>query len=149
MQPKRQDRLAALDLDAFRERVRTAMAGESEAKFAKRAGIGQSTLNGILNGRTAPSLDVSIAIAIAGKVRLEWLATGSDEQSPALIMPDRATLEDAIRLMEEVLETAGRTANLQTKAKAVTEIYSLLVEDKHGSTVPLPQQISRVLKLVG
>jgi len=53
------------------------MAGASEAAFAEKANISQSGLNRILNGGL-PSLDVLIAIAVAGGVNLEWLARGND-----------------------------------------------------------------------
>lgn len=54
------------------------MGDESQASFAARVGITQSSLNRLLHGGD-PTLDTLIGIANAGGVTVGWLATGDDQ----------------------------------------------------------------------
>ena len=67
--------------EAFIERLRSlAEAHGSVNALAKAAGVSQSGLQRYLNGGE-PSRKALIAIAVAGGVSLEWLATGSGESA--------------------------------------------------------------------
>lgn len=80
MAKRKEKHITEQELILFQERLRHIMSGESEAKFARKAGISQSGLNRILNGGL-PTMDILIAIAIAGEVPIEWLITGKEERS--------------------------------------------------------------------
>lgn len=59
----------------FSERLQSLVEGLTQASFAKAAGISQAGLHKLLNGGE-PNLGTLIALANAGDVGVEWLATG-------------------------------------------------------------------------
>jgi phage repressor protein C with HTH and peptisase S24 domain len=65
-----------MNSDAFKERLKVAMAGESGYSFAKKCGIAESLIRKYLAGESLPGLDKLITIAAASDVSVEWLATG-------------------------------------------------------------------------
>lgn len=73
------------NIDQFTVRIRNVIGDESVRSFAKRAGLGTSTLQNIVEG-ARPTVDKLVAIAHAGAVSIDWLATG---QGPR----DRTTAE--------------------------------------------------------
>lgn len=77
--------------DRFTERVREVVGEESVRNFAKRAGVGLSTLQHVIEGGK-PGVDKLVAIARAGGVTVDWLATGEGpkrrhEEGPGLAEP--------------------------------------------------------------
>lgn len=62
----------------FSERLKHVVAalGTTGREFAARAGIGYSTVHNYLHGKSNPTLDNLVLLAKAGKVSIEWLATG-------------------------------------------------------------------------
>ena len=63
----------------FSERL-SVLPNESYKAFAKRSGIPYGTLRHYLDGRS-PKVEHLIALAKAGGVSIEWLATGKDNKS--------------------------------------------------------------------
>ena len=61
--------------DGLGTRFREILGDESVSSFARRCGVGESTLRNILNG-ALPRTDYLVAIANAGGVVVDWLATG-------------------------------------------------------------------------
>lgn len=60
----------------FSERLKTLVPSGSGRDFAKRAGIGYSTVHNYLQGISSPTLENLVLLARAGNVSVEWLATG-------------------------------------------------------------------------
>lgn len=78
----------------FQERLRQLIGENSVNSFGKKCEIGESTLRQYLKGGQ-PGLDKLIAIAEAGGVNIEWLATGEGPMRPGeKIKEDSATSED-------------------------------------------------------
>lgn len=69
-----------VDSAAFASRLKEAFAGESTNAFAKKCGVGESSLRSYLSG-SFPSIDRAALIAQAADVSLEWLITGKGEMS--------------------------------------------------------------------
>lgn len=61
--------------DLLRDRIRQLIGNGSARKFASMAGIPPSTLQRVLEGGR-PNVDILVAIAQAGGVTVDWLATG-------------------------------------------------------------------------
>ncbi|MFE8726422.1 XRE family transcriptional regulator [Aeromonas hydrophila] len=60
----------------FSERLKSIVPAGSGRDFAKRAGIGYSTVHNYLQGVSSPTLENLVSLARAGNVSVEWLATG-------------------------------------------------------------------------
>ena len=72
-----------VDSEQFSVRLRESFAGESVNAFAKKCGIGESSLRSYLSG-SFPSIDRAAMIARAAGVSLEWLVTGYGPVIPDL-----------------------------------------------------------------
>lgn len=82
--PKNRDQAVTVDSsnsDQFTGRIRQVVGEESVRNFAKRAGLGTSTLQHIIEGGK-PGVDKLVAIARAGGVTVDWLATGEGPMRP-------------------------------------------------------------------
>ncbi|WP_330543772.1 S24 family peptidase [Aeromonas hydrophila] len=62
----------------FSERLKSIVPAGSGRDFAKRAGIGYSTVHNYLQGVSSPTLENLVSLARAGNVSVEWLATGEE-----------------------------------------------------------------------
>lgn len=62
----------------FSERLKSIVPAGSGRDFAKRAGIGYSTVHNYLQGVSSPTLENLVLLAKAGNVSVEWLATGEE-----------------------------------------------------------------------
>lgn len=76
----------------FSDRLKTLVPSGSGRDFAKRAGIGYSTVHNYLQAISSPTLENLVLLARAGNVSVEWLATGkaslvSNAQEHALDVP--------------------------------------------------------------
>jgi len=72
--------------DHFTGRVRSVIGDGSVRRFARRAGIGATTLQNIVDG-ARPTVDKLVAIARAGGVSVDWLATGEGPRDRASHRP--------------------------------------------------------------
>ncbi|HDL7098824.1 TPA: LexA family transcriptional regulator [Yersinia enterocolitica] len=62
----------------FSERLKSIVPSGSGREFAKRAGIGYSTVHNYLQAVSSPTLENLVLLAKAGDVSVEWLATGKE-----------------------------------------------------------------------
>jgi transcriptional regulator with XRE-family HTH domain len=70
------------ELSGFAERLRSLVSVTTQAKFATAAGVSQAWLSELLAGGE-PSMTTLIALAKAGRVSVQWLATGQPVPVPA------------------------------------------------------------------
>lgn len=62
----------------FSERLRSLVPSGTGRDFAKKAGIGYSTVHNYLQAVSSPTLENLVLLAKAGGVSVEWLATGKE-----------------------------------------------------------------------
>ncbi|MCW9580196.1 helix-turn-helix domain-containing protein [Raoultella ornithinolytica] len=62
----------------FSERLKSIVPTGSGRDFAKKAGIGYSTVHNYLQAVSSPTLENLVLLAKAGDVSVEWLATGKE-----------------------------------------------------------------------
>lgn len=74
----------------FSERLKSIVPAGSGRDFAKRAGIGYSTVHNYLQGVSSPTLENLVLLAKAGNVSVEWLATGEEFRGAALAVAQEA-----------------------------------------------------------
>lgn len=74
----------------FSERLKSIVPAGSGRDFAKRAGIGYSTVHNYLQGVSSPTLENLVLLAKAGNVSVEWLATGEEFRGGALAVAQEA-----------------------------------------------------------
>ena len=77
------------DKKSFADRLKEVMGNESAHSFAKRAGVSYTAFRGYLDGGE-PGFFKAIALAEAGNVSLEWLATGQEPRKTATLTDERA-----------------------------------------------------------
>ena len=85
--------VAAPNSDPFTGRIRSVIGDESVRNFAKRAGIPPSSLQHVLEGGK-PNVEKLVAIADAGGVSVDWLATGRGEAAAGGFAEDQAAYSD-------------------------------------------------------
>lgn len=74
----------------FSERLKSIVPAGSGRDFAKRAGIGYSTVHNYLQGVSSPTLENLVSLARAGNVSVEWLATGEEFKGVTLAVAQEA-----------------------------------------------------------
>jgi transcriptional regulator with XRE-family HTH domain len=72
----RPDKLSPIDASGFVVRLRTLVSTTTQARFAAEAGVSPAWLSEILSGKSEPSMTTLVALAKAGRVSTDWLATG-------------------------------------------------------------------------
>lgn len=65
-------------VEQFSERLKSIVPSGSGRDFAKKAGIGYSTVHNYLQAVSSPTLENLVLLAKAGNVSVEWLATGKE-----------------------------------------------------------------------
>ncbi|EJA5028193.1 helix-turn-helix domain-containing protein [Salmonella enterica] len=70
-------------IEQFSERLKSIVPSGTGRDFAKRAGIGYSTVHNYLQAVSSPTLENLVLLAKAGGVSVEWLATGKEFSKPA------------------------------------------------------------------
>lgn len=141
-------RIPIFESDAFVSRLKVVIGEESVSSFSRKCGVGESTLRNVLTG-AFPRADILVAIANAGAVTVDWLATGrlpknrSDvrdasteafsaiqrhiltsggkEQMPAEV--DSDLLADAIAAMDEALAAYKGSVSRAKKARSIANLY--------------------------
>lgn len=109
--------------------------------FARKARVSDTFLRQCLAGRTEPTRLKLLALADAGGVNLEWLATGGGTRGSSAVPQtpspglDRELLERAIGAVEEVLRESGRALDPARKALLVTAAYELHLGRHHAGSV--------------
>jgi len=132
----------------FSERLKSIVPAGSGRDFAKRAGIGYSTVHNYLQGVSSPTLENLVSLAKAGNVSVEWLATGEEFKGAALAVAQEAENGRVLKIpfidSDEFLfldfkafpalqESAGRLAALLVDSDAMVPTFgvgSVLVIDQ-------------------
>ncbi|MCU7365981.1 LexA family transcriptional regulator [Pantoea stewartii] len=65
-------------IEQFSERLKSIVPSGTGRDFAKKAGIGYSTVHNYLQAVSSPTLENLVLLAKAGDVSVEWLATGKE-----------------------------------------------------------------------
>lgn len=132
----------------FSERLKSIVPAGSGREFAKRAGIGYSTVHNYLQGVSSPTLENLVSLARAGNVSVEWLATGEEFRGLTLAL-DREVENDRVLKIPfmnkdgflfldyeaflSIQEKAGRLAALQVDSDVMEPTFgvgSVLVIDQ-------------------
>ncbi len=87
----RERSIRAEESNAVAARIQEVIGAEAGAEFARRSGIPEATLRSYVNDGRMPPLDRAKAIADAGGVLVDWLATGRSPKTRA----DLKALQDA------------------------------------------------------
>lgn len=115
-------RIRDYESDALTARIKDVIGDRKVVWFAAECGIGESTLRNILQG-ALPRTDILVAIALAGDVTVEWLATGKGPKTRAEARALEAAAEPAPGEAEllDTYRTAGPSgrAALETVAAAI------------------------------
>lgn len=132
----------------FGERIKIIATKEkSRREFARKVGIGESTLRNYENGERFPDLDVLLSISDKANVSLLWLATGEGPMSPA--SPDAAThcVEvETLRKAVEAVEMMGRDAPADRKALAIARVYErMMLSQGQADMIEMMRLIQAIL----
>ncbi|WP_438834335.1 XRE family transcriptional regulator [Aeromonas oralensis] len=132
----------------FSERLKSIVPAGSGRDFAKRAGIGYSTVHNYLQGVSSPTLENLVSLARAGNVSVEWLATGEEFRGAALAIAQEAENGRVLNIpfidkggfllldseaFPTLQEKAGRLAALQVDSDVMEPTFgvgSILVLDQ-------------------
>lgn len=124
-------------------RLREAVAGDSQAGFARRSEISESLLRQYLAG-TMPSADRLVRMADAANVSIEWLATGRGPKTrspPAPAGFDLERLTRTIAAVQEGLAATRRTLPPAKYAQLVAAAYELMAAPDASSSARVIQFI--------
>ncbi|AIR02588.1 hypothetical protein LG71_23035 [Pluralibacter gergoviae] len=110
-------------IEQFSERLKSIVPSGTGRDFAKRAGIGYSTVHNYLQAVSSPTLENLVLLAKAGGVSVEWLATGKEFSKPA--NTDQA--EELLKIPfidgnDFLLLDSGAFPDLQKKAKSLAAL---------------------------
>jgi transcriptional regulator with XRE-family HTH domain len=124
------------------ERLSECPDGEPVATFARRAGIGESTLRNILKG-ASPRADHLTAIAFAAGVTLDWLTTGQGVKSAEELR--RLTKGKCAATPDVAVATPDVAPGMQKYAARLEAIMKLLedIEDEGEREVLLADFFAR------
>ena len=95
-------------VDDFRGRLREVVGHESVRSFARRAKVSHSSVGQYLSGVSEPTRPGLVRLAAAGKVRLEWLATGEGSMRPEPPAPRLADSTVSEVVARQVASLGGR-----------------------------------------
>lgn len=123
---------------ALVSRLKQVIGDESVSAFSRRCGVSEAGLRSYVNDGRMPSIDKALAIAQAGGVTLDWLATGRGPKtqaelralqaapSPASVAAlDLPRLQAAIATVEEGLTATRRVMDPDRKAELILAVYDL------------------------
>ena len=125
------------EVGQFGQRVRTVLGKTSVRSFARDVGIDEKSLRQYMAGATDPSRRTVIAMAKAGGVTVQWLATGegpmrkgelgdaSKTHKAEALLFDPELLVDVVSGVEEGLVDAGATMDPEKKGQLLVAIYQL------------------------
>jgi transcriptional regulator with XRE-family HTH domain len=114
--------------DAFVERLRELVGDKKVIWFANECGIGESTLRNILAGAW-PRTDILIALADAGGVTLDWLATGRLPKTRAevsVLLAAAQPTEGESELIDTYRMASGSGRNAMNKVSAAIRTQTMV-----------------------
>ncbi|WP_249086781.1 XRE family transcriptional regulator [Raoultella ornithinolytica] len=107
----------------FSERLKSIVPTGSGRDFAKKAGVGYSTIHNYLKGISSPTLDNLLLRAKAGGVSVEWLATGKESTKAMSTDQIGITLQIPFIDSDEYLFMNSSTfPDLQEKAESLAAL---------------------------
>jgi transcriptional regulator with XRE-family HTH domain len=132
--------IPAIESGALAARLKVLIRPGSVASFAKRCGLAESVLRAYISDGRTPSLDKALAIAAAGGVTLDWLATGRGRRVTAQVSaayatdsknagdaeePQTPSLDPAVLegILKAVLEAQGDRATPEHLAALTVDLY--------------------------
>ena len=132
--------IPSVESDALAARLKMLIRPGSVASFSKRCGLAESVLRAYISDGRMPSLDKALAIATAGGVTLDWLATGRGRRVTAQVLaagmttsgsPGDAeglqtpTLDPVVLegILKAVLEAQGDRATPEHLAALTVDLY--------------------------
>lgn len=132
-------------VEQFSERLKSLVPSGSGRDFAKKAGIGYSTVHNYLQAVSSPTLDNLVLLAKAGGVSVEWLATGkeltksvSTDQTEKLLKIPFIDSDDFLLLdsstFPDLQEKVGSLAALRVSTDVMAPTFlvdSILLIDQH------------------
>jgi transcriptional regulator with XRE-family HTH domain len=136
----------------FPARLADVIGDSSVRAFARRAGVSDTFLRQCLAGRTEPTRPKILAIAQAGGVSVEWLATGNGTRTYGLATPtaldsghepDRETLEAVVEIVESVLDDSDQPLSPSNKARLICAVYEM--RSSHGARSLLPERVRELM----
>ncbi|MES9873114.1 MAG: helix-turn-helix domain-containing protein [Candidatus Sedimenticola sp. 6PFRAG7] len=153
--------LEGANSDAFSERIKELIGDfNSAANLARACGFSEAVVRKWRDGKSEPSREKLVAIALNTGVTLEWLATGYGPKHPQESGEGRLTsaqydsLLDDIKLVVTELETLLKEQGMEittpeSKAKLVAMTVDYIhTRDKNRSEEPVSAQIIRFIKNV-
>lgn len=136
------ERASESPMSTFPARLADIIGNSSVRAFARRAAVSDTFVRQCLAGRTEPTRTKLLAIAQAGGVSVEWLATGNGTRTygvaePAAIAPPAAldvqTLESVLELVETAIDQSDRELSPGQKARLIISVYDLHTSHDSGS----------------
>lgn len=107
----------------FSKRLKSIVPSGSGRDFAKKAGIGYSTVHNYLQAISSPTLENLVLLAKAGSVSVEWLATGKEiSKSVSTSQTEKLLKIPFIESDNFLLLDSSTFPDLQDKAKALAAL---------------------------
>jgi len=133
--------------EAFAARVREILGDESTSSFARRCGVREGTIRNLCSAGAWPRTDNLIAIANAGNVLVDWLATGRGPKTPAELKAlqaaadqrddnarplDQDRLRLAMTMAEDAAKLVGEPVDAARRAELTIAFYTRLEVANNG-----------------
>lgn len=139
------------------QRMKEMIGDESVSSFSRKCGVSEAVLRSYLNDGRTPSIDKATAIAEAGGVTLDWLATGRPPRTRAELAallkkgapaPEGAPEgSDLWRLAVEVVQEWQVREGLLLPPDKFLRALELLVELADGEPTQVRALSAKVLRL--
>ncbi|MBF0414454.1 MAG: helix-turn-helix transcriptional regulator [Magnetococcales bacterium] len=125
-------------LAAIKERLEFVIGTEPPYAWAKRIGLGKSTLAGILNNGACPRTSTLIKIAVNTDISINWLLTGKG--SPWMTPLPFPLQEDAMTMAKE----PGEPYRVAPHSYIVVPRFSILIDDEEGTPFYCGQLVDHI-----
>lgn len=144
-------RILVAESDAIAMRLKELVGDKKLVWFAKECEVGESTLRNIIGG-AMPRADILVAIANAGGVTVDWLATGRPPKTLAELRAlvrqpppagDLVTYKLAVEVIQEWQCKEGRLIPVDKFNMAVEALIALAA----GNPAQLKAQAATILRL--
>lgn len=126
------------NLEAFKERLAFVIGNEPPYTWAKRIGLGKSTLAGILNEGANPRTSTLIKIATSTDISINWLLTGKG--SPWMNTLPYPYQEGAMTMVKE----PGEPYRVVPQSYVVVPRFSIQIDDGEGNAFHCDQVVDHM-----
>lgn len=142
--------ILSVESDAFAQRLKEVIGERKIVWFAKECGLPESNIRSYLSGKF-PGIDKAAAMAEAGGVTLDWLATGRLPKTRAELKtaskPRDAGREDTFRIAVEAVQGWQLEHNRYLSPSKLLEVLDLLVDLAEGKPEQVKPLTAKVLRL--